>query len=66
MGTVPGDSIQIAREYMDSLLVESRIIGAVRPTARCDFLGERFDTPIMTAALSHPSAWGTTKRSGTF
>ena len=53
MGTVPGDSIQIAREYMDSLLVESRIIGAVRPTARFDFLGERFDTPIMTAALSH-------------
>lgn len=53
MGTVPGDSIQIAREYMDSLLVESRIIGAVRPTARFDFLGEHFDTPIMTAALSH-------------
>ena len=53
MGTMPGDSIQIAREYMDSLLVESRIVGAQKPSAHFDFLGESFDTPIMTAALSH-------------
>ena len=53
MANLPGDSIRIAREYMDSLLVESRIIGAVRPTSRFEFLGESFDTPIMTAALSH-------------
>ena len=53
MGTMPGDSIQIAREYMDSLLVESRIVGARKPSAHFDFLGESFDTPIMTAALSH-------------
>ena len=53
MANLPGDSIQIAREYMDSLLVESRLLGAVKPTAKLDFLGEMFDTPIMTAALSH-------------
>ena len=53
MNSLPGDSIQIAREYMDSLLVESRIIGAVRPSTQFEFLGERFETPIMTAALSH-------------
>ena len=53
MANLPGDSIQIAREYMDSLFVESRLLGAVRPIARFDFLGETFDTPIMTAALSH-------------
>ena len=53
MANLPGDSIQIAREYMDSLLVESRLLGAVRPIARFDFLGETYDTPIMTAALSH-------------
>lgn len=53
MANLPGDSIQIAREYMDSLLVESRIIGAKRPSTRFEFLGETFDTPIMTAALSH-------------
>ena len=48
-----GDSVQIAREYMDSLLVESRIIGAEKPSTQFSFLGETFDTPIMTAALSH-------------
>ena len=47
------DSVQIAREYLDSLLVESRVIGAERPNSRFSFLGETFDTPIMTAALSH-------------
>ena len=53
MDALPGDSIRIAREYMDSLLVESRLIGAERPSSSFEFLGERFATPIMTAALSH-------------
>ena len=53
MANLPGDSIQIAREYMDSLLVESRMIGAQKPASRFRFLGETFETPIMTAALSH-------------
>ena len=48
-----GDSVQIARMYMDSLLVESRIVGAVRPDTTFRFLGDRFEMPIMTAALSH-------------
>lgn len=48
-----GDSIQIARDYMDSLLVESRIVGAVRPNSNIRFLGHDFKTPIMTSALSH-------------
>lgn len=53
MAKLPGDSIQIAREYMDSLLVESRVVGAEMPSARFEFLGETFAAPIMTAALSH-------------
>ena len=48
-----GDSVQIARMYLDSLLVESRVVGAVRPDTVFRFLGETFETPIMTAALSH-------------
>ena len=47
------DSIKIARDYLDSLLVESRIIGATRPSTKVSILGEEFDTPIMTSALSH-------------
>ena len=53
MAELPGDSIRIAREYLDSLLVESRLVGAVPPTTRFEILGEVFETPIMTAALSH-------------
>ena len=48
-----GDSVQIAREYMDSLLVESRVVGAVKPDTAFRFLGENFSMPFMTAALSH-------------
>ena len=48
-----GDSVQIARMYMDSLLVESRVVGAVHPDTAFRFLGETFETPVMTAALSH-------------
>ena len=53
MADLPGDSIRIAREYLDSLLVESRIVGAAAPSTKFEFLGEMFETPIMTAALSH-------------
>ncbi len=48
-----GDSVRIARMYMDSLLVESRVVGAVRPDTAFRFLGETFEMPLMTAALSH-------------
>ena len=48
-----GDSVQIAREYMDSLLVETRVVGAERPDTTFRFLGETFSTPVMTAAISH-------------
>ena len=53
MAELPGDSIKIAREYMDSLCVESRLLGAVKPCAELELLGHRFETPIRTGALSH-------------
>ncbi len=45
--------IQVARQYLDSLVIESRIIGAEKPTSKVNILGQEFDTPIMTGALSH-------------
>ncbi|MBQ4434696.1 MAG: hypothetical protein II879_01270, partial [Clostridia bacterium] len=50
---LPGDSIAINRKYLDHLLVESRVVGAAHPDARTELFGCGFDTPIMTAALSH-------------
>lgn len=43
----------ITRDYFDSLLLETRYIGSVLPSTKMELFGEEFDTPIMTAALSH-------------
>lgn len=43
----------ITRDYFDSLLLETRYIDSVLPTTKMNLFGEEFDTPIMTAALSH-------------
>jgi L-lactate dehydrogenase (FMN-dependent) and related alpha-hydroxy acid dehydrogenases len=49
----PGDSNKLTREYIDSLLIEMRHIGASLPSTQLMLYGWTFDTPIMTAALSH-------------
>ena len=48
-----GDSIAINRRYLDRLLVESRIVGAVHPKTDVTLFGHVFETPIATGALSH-------------
>ncbi len=48
-----GDSVAINRRFLDQLLVEGRIIGSVHPSTQITLLNHEFDTPIMTAALSH-------------
>ena len=50
---IPGDSIALNRRYLDHLLVEGRIVGAEHPDSSFTLFGRTFDTPIMTAALSH-------------
>lgn len=47
------DSNQITRDYFDSLLLESRYIDSDLPSLDFELFGEKFATPIMTAALSH-------------
>lgn len=47
------NSDQITRDYFDSLLVEMRHIDSVIPSTKFELFGEEFDTPVMTAALSH-------------
>ena len=53
---LPGDSIALNRRYLDSILIESRIVGAVHPSSRFTLFGKAFETPIMTGALSHLKA----------
>ena len=51
--TYTADSNEITRAYFDSLLVESRFFDSELPDMRLKLWGETFETPIMTAALSH-------------
>lgn len=48
-----GNSDTITREFLDSLLLETRYINAELPDTRMELWGQSFSTPIMTAALSH-------------
>lgn len=48
-----GNSNRIAREYIDSLRIETRYMDSAIPTLDFTLYGEAFASPIMTAALSH-------------
>ena len=48
-----GNSNRITREYLDSLLIETRYLDSTNPDMTFELYGEKFASPIMTAALSH-------------
>lgn len=48
-----GDSNEITRRFYDSILLETRYIDSDIPNVKMTLWGEEFETPIMTAALSH-------------
>ena len=47
------DANEITKKYMDSILIEERLIDSVVADISTEFLGERFDMPVMTPAFSH-------------
>lgn len=48
-----GDSNAITRAYFDSLLIELRQLDSGIPDTSMNLFGEKFETPVMMAALSH-------------
>ena len=48
-----GNSDRITRTYIDSLLIETRYMDTADPCLDYELYGEKFASPIMTAALSH-------------
>ena len=48
-----GDSDLITREYFDSILLETRLIGSDLADTHVSLFGKEFENPITTAALSH-------------
>ena len=47
------DANVITKQYMDSILIEERIIDSVVADTSVDFLGETFSSPVMMPAFSH-------------
>ena len=48
-----GNSNVITRDYLDSLLIETRYLDSGLANLEFELYGEKFPSPIMTAALSH-------------
>lgn len=48
-----GNSNRISRDYLDSLLIETRYMDAQVPDISYELYGAKVSSPIMTAALSH-------------
>ncbi len=51
-GAETGSVLRITRNYMDSLMIETRVIDSVEATTEMSLFGETFGTPVMVAALS--------------
>jgi len=49
----PGNADAFTRYFFDTLMLESRYLDSDIPSTKFELFGETFDTPVMTAALSH-------------
>lgn len=49
----PSDASAITRRYLDSILLELRLVDAAVPSTSFELFGKTFDTPIMMPAFSH-------------
>ncbi len=49
----PADANAINREFLDEILVEMRILDAVKADTTFEIFGKTFSSPIMTPAFSH-------------
>ena len=47
------DANEITERYMDSILIEERLIDSVLADLKTTILGDTFDMPVMTPAFSH-------------
>ena len=53
MAEKKGNSNEITRQYLDSLLIETRYMNSSSPDLTMNLYGKTFPSPVMTAALSH-------------
>jgi len=58
------DANVITEKYMDSFLIEERLIDSVVADTSITFLGEKFDMPVMTPAFSHLKNYNGREKNG--
>ena len=58
------DANIITEKYLDSILIEQRLIGSTAADLTTRFLGETFSMPVMTPAFSHLPAYNGRERTG--
>ena len=58
------DANIITQKYMDSILIEEKIIDSVVASTETEFLGETFSSPIMMPAFSHLKNYNGRKLTG--
>lgn len=56
--------VQKTREYLDSIMVEERLIDSVVPSLEMELFGEKFASPIMTPAFSHMRTFAPEQKDG--
>ena len=49
----PSDANIITRKYLDSILIEERLVDSDVPSTEFELFGEKFSTPVMTPSFSH-------------
>ena len=60
----PADANLLARRYLDSLLIEERLVDAQVPDLTLELWGETFASPVMTPAFSHLKPYAEGRESG--
>ena len=58
------DANEITERYMDSLLIEERLIDSVKADIKTTLFGEEFSMPVMTPAFSHLSNYNGRDKTG--
>ena len=58
------DANEITVRYMDSILIEERLIDSVKADVTTEILGETFSSPILTPAFSHLSCFNGREQDG--
>ncbi len=66
MGIETNFAVSRTREYLDSLMLEERLIDSDIPSQELHLFGKTFSTPIMTPAFSHLKTFVKERQNGMF